>query len=75
MAVSKEKAKVTAEMVKDALKGNDVSKLTFSKLQIIKSQRYAARCDALNALLVDDEKYSFSEVDKILTQFDEGGNK
>lgn len=75
MAVSKDKAKATAEMVREAIVGENVSALTFSKSQIIKSQRYAARHDALNALLKDDKEYLFSEVDEILKQFDEGGEK
>ncbi|MBY0122154.1 hypothetical protein H0173_09485 [Bacillus sp. S/N-304-OC-R1] len=60
-------------MNNEAVKG-EVAALTFSKSQIVKSRRYAARCDALNALLEDGKTYSFSEVDKILNKFDEGGN-
>ncbi|MFF2179417.1 hypothetical protein ACFVT8_23640 [Lysinibacillus sp. NPDC058147] len=45
----------------------------FTKAQIIKSNKYIARRDALNALLADDKTYSFTEVDGILKKFDKGG--
>ena len=47
----------------------------FSKAQLVKSQKYIYRRDALNALLDDNEQYTFAQVDKILKDFDEGGKK
>ena len=46
----------------------------FNKSQLVKSQKYIYRRDALNALLDDSKQYTFAQVDKILKQFDEGGN-
>lgn len=55
---------------------NITSKLPkFSKSQLVTSRKYMHRRDALNALLKDDEQYTFAQVDKILKQFDEGGKK
>lgn len=47
----------------------------FTKEQLVKSRKYVHRRDALNALLKDDQQYSFAQVDTILKKFDEGGNK
>lgn len=72
--VIKEKSKVTPAMVKKAIAGED-SAPTFSKLQIIKSKKYALRQDALNVLLKEDGQYTHAQVDALLTQFYEGGKK
>ena len=45
------------------------------KSQLVKSQRYFHRRDALNALLKNDAKYTFAQVDAILKKFDEGGKQ
>lgn len=45
----------------------------FTKVQIVKSQKYYHRHDALNALLEDGKEYSFVQVDEILNKFDKGG--
>lgn len=45
----------------------------FTKAQIVKSNKYMARRDALNALLEDGKPYSFAKVDGILKKFDKGG--
>lgn len=66
-----DKAQVTTEMVADAV---TAASPKFSKEQLVKSQRYVHRRDALNALLVDDKTYSFTQVDDILNKFDKGGN-
>lgn len=68
--VVKEKSNVTGEMVEKVLgkKGP-----TFTKSQLVKSQKYIHRRDALNALLNNEKTYSFAEVDGILKKF-EGGN-
>ncbi len=65
-----DKAKATPADVSDAL---DAPK--FTKVQIVKSNKYMARRDALNALLVDGKKYSFTDVDGILKKFDKGGKQ
>ncbi|MEQ6357884.1 hypothetical protein ABNX05_25130 [Lysinibacillus sp. M3] len=55
----------------DVSKGLDAPE--FTKEQIVKSNKYMARRDALNALLDDGKTYSFTEVDEILKKFDKGG--
>lgn len=45
----------------------------FTKVQLVKSQKYYHRRDALNALLEDGKEYSFVQVDEILNKFDKGG--
>lgn len=63
----------------ESVKSEDVKEVVtdslqiFSKEQLIKSEKYVHRRDALNALLEDDKTYSFTKVDGILKQFDEGG--
>lgn len=49
--------------------------VTFTKTQLVNSRKYIHRRDALNALLKDDEKYSFAQVDEILNDFDKGVKK
>lgn len=61
---------VTSEAVRDAVT-SDLPK--FTKVQLVQSQKYVHRRDALNALLEDDKTYSFTEVDGILKEFDKGG--
>lgn len=68
----KDKAKATAKQVENVIK--EVS-TKFTKVQLIKSKKYMNRRDALNALLKDDIKYSFDEVDEILEKFYKGGSK
>ena len=62
---------VKSEDVKEAI--NIATSQTFTKEQLVKSKKYVHRHDALNALLEDNKPYSFTEVDGILKQFDEGG--
>ncbi|MER1958800.1 MAG: hypothetical protein ABS942_15560 [Solibacillus sp.] len=47
----------------------------FTKAQLVKSEKYLHRRDALNALLDDKKQYSFAQVDAILKTFDEGVKK
>lgn len=56
-------------------KKKEVKELKFSKEQIIKSNKYVHRRDALNVILKDSEKYSLEEVDVKLKEFYEGGQK
>jgi len=69
----KEKAKATTEQVTEVIK--KVAPFQFTKNQLLKSNKYVDRRDALNALLKADETYTFSQVDKILENFYKGGNK
>lgn len=49
---------------------------TFTKSQIVKSEKYGHRQDALNALLDDKSTYTSAEVDNILKKFEgKGGRK
>lgn len=68
--VIKEKSNVTGEMVGEVLGKKEP---TFTKSQLVKSQKYIHRRDALNALLNDEKAYSFAEVDEILKKFEGGG--
>ncbi|MGN7478961.1 hypothetical protein ACTHOQ_14020 [Solibacillus silvestris] len=45
---------------------------TFTKDQLVTSRKYIHRRDALNALLDDSKRYTFTQVDKILKDFDKG---
>lgn len=47
----------------------------FTKAQLVKSQKYIHRRDAISALLSDDKTYSFAQVDEIIKKFDEGVKK
>ncbi|NLY79165.1 MAG: hypothetical protein GX072_04485 [Lysinibacillus sp.] len=72
----KEKAKrtrATKEQVAKVIK--EVVKPKFTKQQLLQSQKYVNRRDALNALLKDDESYTHEQVDEILEKFYKGGNK
>lgn len=64
------KEKATAEQVSKVLE----SAVTFTKSQLLKSEKYVHRTDALTALLKDDQQYSHKEVENILKLFYEGGN-
>ncbi len=59
---------VKDETVKDKVKVPE-----FTKAQIVNSNKYVVRRDALNALLETDKTYSTTEVDNILKKFDKGG--
>ena len=69
----KEKAKATTDQVTEVIE--EVAPFQFTKNQLLKSNKYVDRRDALNALLKEDETYTFSQVDKILENFYKGGNK
>ena len=74
MAATKVQEKVEpvkGEDVKEAL--TITASQTFTKDRLVKSKKYVHRRDALNALLEDNKPYSFTEVNGILKQFDEGG--
>lgn len=44
----------------------------FTKNQLVSSEKYKDRRDALNVLLNDSRSYSFEETDKILQDFMKG---
>lgn len=69
--IKKQVTSVEPEKVSEAIANTPI----FSKAQLIGSEKYAQRRDALNALLNDRERYSSAQVDEILKKFDEGGKK
>ncbi|WP_413927020.1 hypothetical protein [Clostridioides sp. ZZV15-6383] len=44
----------------------------FTKEQIVNSKKYVNRKDLLNAILKEDELYSFSEVEDMINKFMKG---
>ncbi|HBE9110475.1 TPA: hypothetical protein KNH21_003798, partial [Clostridioides difficile] len=50
-------------------KGTDYK---FTKEQIVNSKKYINRKDLLNAILKENELYSFSEVEEIINSFMKG---
>ncbi|MFL8797994.1 hypothetical protein Q3228_18955 [Clostridioides difficile] len=50
-------------------KGTDYK---FTKEQIVNSKKYVNRKDLLNAILKENELYSFSEVEEIINNFMKG---
>ncbi|WLD27660.1 hypothetical protein CDIFMA2_15420 [Clostridioides difficile] len=44
----------------------------FTKEQIVNSKKYITRKDLLNAILKENELYSFSEVEEIINKFMKG---
>lgn len=68
-AIQEKVEQIDSEDVKKVI----TSKLPeFSKEQLVRSQKYYHRRDALNALLEADKQYSFAQVDEILNKFDKG---
>lgn len=45
---------------------------TYSKDQILASEKYAKRRDLVNALLDDDKEYTIEEVDEMMQKFLKG---
>lgn len=66
------KTKATKEQVGKVLEEVAVK---YSKQQLLQSEKYRYRRDAIEALLKDDEKYTRAQVDNLLDQFYKGGNK
>lgn len=73
MTATKIQAKVEPVKSEDVKNVVEATMQTFTKEQLIKSKKYVHRRDALNALLDDKKTYSFSNVDGILKEFEEGG--
>lgn len=63
--------KATKEQVAKTIK--EVVKHKFTKQQLLQSQKYSNRRDALSALLKDGETYTHEQVDEILEKFYKGG--
>lgn len=51
------------------------AEVTFTKEQLLKSEKYANRRDVLTALLEDDKTYTLKQVDSLLDKFYKGGKK
>jgi hypothetical protein len=49
-----------------------VTEPVFEKVQLVNCAKYAGRKDLVNALLVDGQQYTFSQVDKMIQEFDTG---
>lgn len=64
------KTKVTKEQVGKVLEEVAVK---YTKQQLLQSEKYRYRRDAIEALLKDDEKYTHAQVDNLLDQFYKGG--
>lgn len=47
-----------------------VTEPAFSKEQLVGCKKYSGRQDLVNALLTDGQKYTFSQVDKMIQDFD-----
>lgn len=67
-------AKKVIEKKKTEDKGTEKT-LKFTKKQLIKSNKYIGKRDALNALLENEKTYTHKEVEKILNDFYKGGVK
>ena len=50
----------------------ETKELLFTKSQICEAQKYKTHIDIVSALLEDDKKYTFEQVDKIIDKFLEG---
>lgn len=57
---------------KPTVKTTKTAEPTFSKQQLVKSRRYAMHRDVISALLNDEERYTFAEVDKKINVFLKG---
>lgn len=69
----KEKAKVSAEQVAEAIE--PATPFKFAKQQLLKSKKYVGCRDALSVLLKEDKAYTHGEVQRILDEFYKGGSK
>lgn len=50
----------------------ETKEIKFSKEQILKSKKYENERDVISALLKEDKKYSFSDIDKLINDFMKG---
>ena len=49
-----------------------VTENAFTKNQLVNCAKYAGRKDLLNAILNSDQVYTFSQIDRIIQDFDSG---
>jgi hypothetical protein len=61
-------AKKTAEKVQTAVEETEQSEPTFSKEQLLASERYANKRDMVNALLEEDKSYTIKTVDGLIEE-------
>lgn len=66
-------AKRKPDATTDSTSNDEVAAFKFSKQQLRKSKKYSGRVDLINALLKDEEVYTFTQVDDLIKRFDEGG--
>ncbi|MEC1180347.1 hypothetical protein P9B03_17775 [Metasolibacillus meyeri] len=66
-------AKTVPEKKAVAKKAGTKATHKFTKKQLVSSQKYQHRQDALHALLDANTMYSYEQVETILKQFDKGG--
>lgn len=59
-------------MAKAKPEKKEVKENKFSKEQMLKSEKYKDEKDLINALLKEDNKYSLSDVDKLIDDFMKG---
>ena len=71
MARMKKMTGATSEQVEKVI---EKSLPKFKKEQLLKSQKYAHRRDALSVILKDGEQYTHTAVGNLLKQFYKGGN-
>ena len=50
----------------------ETKELLFTKAQLCEAQKYKTHIDIVSALLEDDKKYTFEQVDKVIDKFLKG---
>lgn len=65
-------AKKQTTVVEDVME-TSVAPISYTKIQIYKSKRYANKRDIVTVMLKDDEKYTLDQVDELIEQFLKGG--
>jgi len=53
----------------DAVAVETVTEVAYEKAQLVASAKYAAKRDLITALLEDGKKYTFSQVDRMVSDF------
>lgn len=66
----KKVATPVAPTVSDEVKVQTMTEPAFEKAQLVGCKRYSGRKDLVNELLDDGQKYTFSQVDKMIQDFD-----
>jgi hypothetical protein len=66
----KKVATPVAPTVSDEVKVQTMTEPAFEKAQLVGCKRYSNRKDLINELLDDGQKYTFSQVDKMIQDFD-----